>query len=77
LRHTCTQGGVKVPTGGIPGAMARGARERSFFEKEVSRSGEKPGPTVTVRKEEDRVASCPLPAIGSPFIDPGILNSHT
>jgi hypothetical protein len=26
---TCTQGGVKVPTGGIP-ASNRGARERPF-----------------------------------------------
>jgi 3,4-dihydroxy 2-butanone 4-phosphate synthase len=32
-----------------------GARERSFYAKEVSRSGEMPGPTVIVRKEEDRV----------------------
>jgi hypothetical protein len=52
-----SQGGVKFPTGGIP-VLIRGARERSFMiVKEVSRSGEKPEPTVTVRMREDRTVT--------------------
>jgi hypothetical protein len=46
---------VKFLTGGIP--EIRGARERFFRWKKVSRSGEKPEPTVTVRMKEHQVIS--------------------
>ncbi len=50
------QGGAKFPTGGmqiaLPGASLR-ARERLRRCCRVSRSGEKPEPTDTVRMEED------------------------
>lgn len=58
-----SQGGVKVPTGGM-GPFSR-ARERSV-KAEVSRSGEMPGPTVIVRMKENEIlaASALRSAIG-------------
>jgi hypothetical protein len=52
---TCSQGGVKVPTGGIP-VSNRKARERFLEHRKVCRFGEKPKPTVTVRMKENRDA---------------------
>ena len=49
FRHikNCSQGGVKIPTGGI-------VRERQFtLCSWVSRSGETPEPTVIVRMEDN------------------------
>jgi len=45
------RGGAEFPTGGRPGSIGR-ARERLRFRR-VSRSGAKPGPTVTVRMKGD------------------------
>ncbi|KAG0194353.1 hypothetical protein DFQ28_000599 [Apophysomyces sp. BC1034] len=59
------QGGVKVPTGGMPctdpSAGARRARERRCVvptSRRVSRSGAMPEPTVIVRMREDVRARC-------------------
>jgi hypothetical protein len=53
---TYSQGGVQFPTGGIPGSPGS-PRALLPSRKEVSRSGERPGPTVTVRMEEDRAVN--------------------
>jgi len=68
-----SQGGVKLPTGGI--RRDPGARERFRFRK-VSRSGVMPEPTVTVRMEEDNVCAHPARGRGGlvrPRDDPATL----
>jgi len=61
-----TQGGVKVPTGGIPvhaGKPASGLLWETYIKDR--RSGEKPEPTVKVRTGEDRMRTL-LHDIGMP-----------
>ena len=48
---TYSQGGVRFPTGGIPGDLGS---PRAFLLGEKSRTGEKPVPTVRVWMKEDR-----------------------
>lgn len=50
---TYSQGGVKVPTGGIPTEIGEPASAPEGFGRS-SRSGERPEPTVIVRMEEDK-----------------------
>jgi hypothetical protein len=58
-----SQGGVQFPTGGIPVHTGEPASGPRYFEfEDVSRSGEKPEPTVTVRMKEDKAVSNPPPA---------------
>ena len=50
-RYTCSQGGVKFPTGGI---WVKSQEPTSAFRKEgSSRAGETPAPTVIVRMKEN------------------------
>jgi hypothetical protein len=51
--RTYSQGGAKTPTGGIPVCTGKPANAPFDRDMEVSRSGEKPEPTVTVRMKED------------------------
>jgi hypothetical protein len=49
---TYSRGRVKFPIGGNPDYLGKPAS--ALFLMEVSRSGENPEPTVTVRMEENR-----------------------
>ncbi|MDQ5988384.1 MAG: hypothetical protein CSYNP_04144 [Syntrophus sp. SKADARSKE-3] len=52
---TYSQGGVEFPTGGIPVDSGKPASAPASRQG-VSRPGETPGPTVTVRMEEDKAS---------------------
>ena len=58
-KSTYSQGGVKVPTGGIPDLSGEPASAFADWRRKVSRSGETPEPTVTVRMEEDKAVPPP------------------
>ena len=55
-----SQGGVKFPTGGMWAKPHEPASGPGHSDLGVSRSGERPEPTVTVRMEESDLAVRPL-----------------